>query len=152
VTCTLRTITITRRGEVNWRVTGLHHCGPSDQVRSEAVWRRANQDYWMPGQLHRPYIPVRYVVVVVCAPRLDERGFLFDQVTMADYMAKLADQETDLSCERLCDRAATTILEKLKTDAPACRVRSLTMTLSPAPHVAEVTAQYLPARAPRSKP
>jgi hypothetical protein len=137
----LKTLTITRRGDVQWRVTGDHHCGPKDQLRRQLVWMGAVGGY-SSLPTGPASIPIKYTVVVQCAPTLDAQGFLFDQVTMADYMAQLAKQETDLSCERLVDHAATTLLARLRSDAPTCHVKTLTLTLSPAPYAAEVTAHY----------
>lgn len=120
---TLRTFTIKREGQVEWRVSGNNHCGPVAELRDGVM-------------------PVRYAAVVTCEPTLDSRGFLFDQAALDLYMRRLATRETTLSCEALVNHAAELLLAKIDRDVPTCRVVGLSLTLSPAPFQASITAEY----------
>lgn len=119
----LSTLSISREGDVQWRVMGDHHCGPKAMLRE--------------GRM-----PVRYSMTVTCAPALDDRGFLFDQAMVDLWVRRLADIPTALSCEALVIDVARRFMTKVERDVPHCRLVGLRMTLSPAPHSASVTARY----------
>lgn len=119
----LLNLSITREGDVQWRVTGPNHCGPKAMLRE--------------GRM-----PVKYSMTVVCKPRLDDRGFLFDQAMVDVWMRRQADAMTALSCEALVVDVAQRLMAKIERDVPECEVIGLRLTLSPAPHQAGVTARY----------
>jgi hypothetical protein len=153
----LKLLTIRRTGQVLWRVKGLHHCGPASQLRHMDVSVPMPQAVMEPGvpdgmfygidrSVRHYYMPVNYVAVMACAPQLDQRGFLFDQAGVDTFLNQLAQTPTDKSCERLAQYAAEQLLEHIAFEVPTCQVRAMTMTLSPSPFVAEVTASYAPSR------
>lgn len=156
----LKLLTIRRTGQVDWHVKGLFHCGPPGELRHFDVAQPMPQPIMEPGipdsafygidrSVRHYYMPVRYVAVLQCAPNLDARGFLFDQAGVDTFMRQLAQTPTELSCERLCAHAAERLLENIRYEVPTCQVRTMTMTLSPSPFVAEVTASYGAQRALR---
>jgi hypothetical protein len=120
----LRTLTIKRSGQVNWKVIGDHHCGPKSKLRPDGT------------------VPVRYTVEITCAPQLDQRGFLLDQAMLDAWVQRQATIETALSCEALVVALADALLAKVQRDTPHCDVRGLIVTLSPAPFQASITAAY----------
>lgn len=120
----LRTLTIARSGQVAWKVTGDHHCGPKALLKPDGT------------------IAVRYSLRLTCAPTTDERGFLLDQAMVDKWMARQASRETDLSCEQLVMRVAEDLLAKIAHDTPHCDVKSLTLSLSPAPFQASIEVSY----------
>lgn len=119
----LQTLTIKRSGTVNWLVTGDHHCGPKALLKNGAI-------------------AVQYTIEITCAPALDERGFLLDQAMVDVWMQRQATRATSLSCEALVLRVAEDLLMKVAKDTPHCDVKALTVTLSPAPHQASITATF----------
>ena len=119
----LASLSITRSGDVQWHVTGDHHCGPKAMLRE--------------GRM-----PVRYSMTVMCAPALDDRGFLFDQAMVDLWVRRLAEIPTALSCEALVIHVARKFMTKVERDVPACRLLGVRMTLSPAPYQAGVTARF----------
>jgi hypothetical protein len=123
ISLTLADISIQRQGQVDWRVAGLHHCGPESELRDGKI-------------------PVKYSVTITCAPHLDDRGFLFDQAAVDLWMRRQADKLSTLSCEALCVETAKNMLLKLARDVPHCKVKELVMTLQPAPFQAGVTARF----------
>lgn len=123
---TLKTMKIERSGDVEWSVTGDTHCGP----KALLIPRNG-----------KTYIPVKYSVKVTCAPKLDDRGFLFDQAQVDVWMKAVSQETTTLSCEALAQHVAERLLKKLhKLDH--CEVVTLELTLSPAPHLASITVSY----------
>lgn len=119
----VRTLTIYRESTIDWHVTGKFHCGADSEVRKAGT------------------IPVRYTVRATCTPRLDERGFLFDQAKLGEWMTALASKPTPLSCERLTVVTANAMIAKIRKDDPECQIVTLTLTLSPSPFVASMTAE-----------
>lgn len=121
----LRSFTIQRAGVSNWRVLGSHHCGPKE---------------YLVGPANAKAIPVRWNAIVECAPRLDDRGFLFDQASVGRYMDALAEIPTDMSCERLAHHVAERLLAKI--EKVGCVVRRLRLEFSPAPYAASITVEF----------
>lgn len=119
----LRSMKIERSGECNWRVVGDHHCGPKALLKDGRI-------------------PVKYSVSVTCEPHLDQRGFLFDQAMVDLWMQRQSQIETTDSCEQLVITLAEKMLAKMAKDVPHCKVTELILTLSPAPHLAGVTARF----------
>lgn len=124
---TLHTFTIQRAGISNFVVTGDHHCGPKAELIRLDYGRKA--------------IPVRWDVSVECEPRLDERGFLFDQAMLGVFMDRVASEATTLSCELLARSAAERLIGRLEK-LPQCQIKSLTLQFSPAPYAASITVRY----------
>lgn len=125
---TLQSMTITREGLIHVAIdTTGNHCGPADQVI-----RRNGQ----------AFMPVKYSCRVICKPKTDERGFLFDQAALDKWLKKVAGEITPLSCEKLAESYAERMLEKMARDVPHCEVTWLEFTLSPAPHAASITVEY----------
>lgn len=122
-TLALQSLTIKREGRVDWRVSGDTHCGPKSEVRDGVM-------------------PVHYALTCTCEPTLDGRGFLFDQASVDLWMRRQASVGTTSSCEELVVHVAQAFLGKLAHDVPHCRPTHLALSLSPAPHVASVTAEF----------
>jgi hypothetical protein len=124
----LASFTLQRAGISNFVVSGPNHCGPAGALVNVDGGRKA--------------IPVRWDLTVTCAPRLDDRGFLFDQAMVGLYMDRIAERGTALSCERLARHVAELLLAKIPRDVPTCDVTALTLVFSPAPYAASLTVRY----------
>lgn len=124
----LRTYTLQRAGLSNFVVSGPNHCGPAAALVNVTGGRKA--------------IPVRWDMTVTCAPRLDDRGFLFDQAMVGVYMDRIAERGSTLSCELLARHVAELLLGKIAKDVPTCDVTALSLTFSPAPYAASLTVRY----------
>lgn len=124
----LRSFTLDRAGLSNFIVSGANHCGPASALVNMTGGRKA--------------IPVRWRLIVTCEPRLDDRGFLFDQAMVGVYMDRIAERGTSLSCELLARHVAELILGKIAHDVPTCDVKTLAMEFSPAPYAASLTVRY----------
>jgi len=124
----LRSFTLQRAGISNFIVTGGNHCGPASQLINVTGGKKA--------------IPVRWDMTVTCAPRLDDRGFLFDQAMVGVYMDRIAERGTSLSCELLARHVAELLLGKIAKDVPTCDVTALSLVFSPAPYAASLTVRY----------
>src|SRR5437899_1351291 len=92
-------LTINRKGQVDWSVTGDTHCGPKSELRDGKI-------------------PVKYELNCKCLPTLDQRGFLFDQAMVDLWMRRMASRVTSLSCESLVVHVAEQFLAKMAHDVP----------------------------------
>jgi hypothetical protein len=124
----LTSYTLDRAGVSNFVVTGGNHCGPAAALINVEGGRKA--------------IPVRWRLIVTCEPRLDDRGFLFDQAMVGVYMDRIASKGTTLSCELLARHVAELLLGKISHDVPTCDVKALSLEFSPAPYAAALTVRY----------
>ena len=124
----LRSFMLDRAGVSNFIVTGGNHCGPAAALINVPGGRKA--------------IPVRWRMIVTCEPRLDDRGFLFDQAMVGVYMDRIAERGTSLSCELLARHVAELLLGKISHDVPTCDVKALSLEFSPAPYAAALTVRY----------
>jgi len=147
----LATLTIQRSGRVEWLVLpGTTHCGPAALVRPCSHLLYTTHGPSTPA-IPAGALTVAYDVVLVCAPKLDARGFLIDQVHVDAYVARWASVPRSLSCEEACRDLADAILAKASKDAPHCLIHELSLTLSPEPHVASVSAHFVADPAPKSR-
>lgn len=124
----LSSYTLDRAGVSNFVVTGGNHCGPAAALINVTGGKKA--------------IPVRWRMIVTCEPRLDDRGFLFDQAMVGVYMDRIAERGTTLSCELLARHVAELLLGKIAKDVPTCDVKALSLEFSPAPYAAALTVRY----------
>lgn len=124
----LSSYTLDRAGVSNFVVTGGNHCGPAASLINVTGGKKA--------------IPVRWRLIVTCEPRLDDRGFLFDQAMVGLYMDRIAERGTTLSCELLARHVAELLLGKISKDVPTCDVKALSLEFSPAPYAAALTVRY----------
>jgi hypothetical protein len=124
----LRSFMLDRAGVSNFIVTGGNHCGPAASLVNVPGGRKA--------------IPVRWRMIVTCEPRLDDRGFLFDQAMVGLYVDRIAERGTALSCELLARHVAELLLTKIAKDVPTCDVKALSLEFSPAPYAAALTVRY----------
>jgi hypothetical protein len=124
----LRSFMLDRAGISNFVVSGSNHCGPVASLINITGGRKA--------------IPVRWRMIVTCEPRLDDRGFLFDQAMVGVYMDRIAERGSTLSCELLARQVAEMLLEKIGRDVPTCDVKALSLEFSPAPYAASLTVRY----------
>lgn len=128
ISLSLRTMTIQRAGLSNFLVVpGSNHCGPADQLVKLSNGARA--------------IPVRWNISVECAPKVDARGFLFDQAMLGVFVDRIASEPTTLSCELLARHVAERLIARLEK-LPHCEIRSLKMEFSPNPYAASITVVY----------
>lgn len=113
----MTTLTLRRSGLFQVRNVGEHWCG-TNEVQE-----------------------IHYSIEVVCATSLDERGFLFDQLTMAKFFDSL--REAHESCEQFTIRVARELWKLIKRENNGCKVLSLRVTLSPAPYAASMTFEFV---------
>ncbi len=116
-------VTLTREGQVNWMVSGDHHCG-LDVAVVQGV------------------LPVKYTVVAKCKNKLDHRGFLFDQATADAWIAEMAKHNTVQSCEKIAESVGRRLLLKISKAFPQVEIEELTVVISPAPFAAKITAEF----------
>jgi hypothetical protein len=113
-------LTMNRQGEFEIYTYGDSHC----------------------GTLTNQFLPVKYHMVCECENILDPRGFLFEQVSVDQFFKGL--KKTRLSCEKLTISCCKKLVALIKKDNPICRVRSIQLTLSPAPFQASMTYSVKP--------
>lgn len=107
------TLTLQRRGEFQIRTLGDNHCGIFEAQH------------------------VRYAVVVVCHPKLDDRGFLFEQRNVDAFFQGV--KRTSLSCELLTKKCAKRLVHMIMEENPTCQLKSISVQLCPAPYAADMT-------------
>lgn len=112
-------LTLQRTGEVFWRVQGHNHCGV---LTSDGHW-------------------TRYTVSMVCRPETDKRGFLVDQLEVHEFVRVYASARRKVSCEKSCINLAKALMKFLRANARHCKVLTLSLTLSPEPYLAAMTAE-----------
>jgi hypothetical protein len=110
------TLTMDREGEFKVEVLGDTHCG-----------------------IQNP-LTIKYHVRVECSVRLDDRGFLFDQLTVDQFFKK--HKSTKLSCEKFAMSCARRLWKVIHEENPSCEIREMMVSLSPAPHLAKMTFRY----------
>lgn len=108
-----RTLTLRRRGKFQVKTVGENHCGIYDQQ-------------W-----------IDYSVEVVCAAVLDTRGFLFEQRNIDAFFQGI--KSTNKSCEMLTQKCVRKLIDMITEENPGCLIQKITVTLSPAPHAADMT-------------
>lgn len=81
-------------------------------------------------------LTIEYEVFVRCGARLDRRGFLFDQLTVAHFFESIG--SSTLSCEQLAEHCARKLLERIHQENPDCEIHILRVRLSPAPFAASM--------------
>lgn len=112
-----RTLTLRREGEFTIKtVPGTPHCGVGE------------------------WIDVRYRFVVLCEPSLDDRGFLFDQLSVQAYFDKK--KECRSSCEKVAMRSLRDLLSLIRRENPKCRIIRASLVLTPYPFQAEVQVDW----------
>lgn len=111
-----------REGEFMINATGNSHCG----VKEDLI--------------------VKYDMQCVCSPKLDRRGFLFDQINIDNYFQSL--KHTNKSCERLVKKCLQDLVNMIREENPLCEIHRLSLTLSPEPHKASMTLTWKSKNAP----
>ncbi len=119
----IQDMTIERSGEAGWKVYGPNHCGTADQIKD--------------GRLL-----VKHTIKITCAAKLDDRGFLIDQMGVQKWVESYANAGTNLSCEALARDIGERLMRKLERDNPSCKVTALSVTLNPIPHKASITVRW----------
>lgn len=105
-------LTMRRSGSFALRALGPNHCGVDAQLT------------------------VEYEVFIRCSPRLDSRGFLFDQLTVAHFFETIG--SSTLSCEQLAEDCARRLIDRIHQENPDCEIHTLRVRLSPAPFAASM--------------
>lgn len=108
-----KTLTMDRRGKFTVETFGRNHCGV---VR---------------------FLDIQYRMICQCTPKLDGRGFLFDQINVDNYFQSI--RKTSLSCERLTMRCVKQLLNAIRMENPGCTINRMKLSLSPAPFMASMT-------------
>jgi len=106
-------LTMNRKGKFHIKATGPNHCGVDEDL------------------------DIEYHLICECTPSLDYRGFLFDQLHVADYFKSI--KRSKLSCERLVMKCARDLKQMIVKENPDCQILRLELTFSPAPHAATMT-------------
>lgn len=125
---TVRTLTIHRAGDIPLRVVGDTHCGA--KAAGKPVGKCDLGDIYE--------VPVKYEAMVVCAPTLDARGFLFDQVMLDAWMQSWSREPITLSCEALVITMANRLQDHMARKVSHCDLRTITLSISPNPYLAKV--------------
>jgi hypothetical protein len=107
------TLTMNRQGEFQVKTFGNNHCGLAK------------------------VLDIKYHMICVCTTDLDRRGFLFDQVNVDNYFKSI--RQTELSCEQLVLNCSKNLILMILEENPEVKVRSIDLTLSPAPFLASMT-------------
>lgn len=111
-----RTMTIVRHGNFRVRPMGDKHCGVN---LGNAV---INGNYW---------------VRIRCTPRLDDRGFLFEQRVVDEVFQTL--DATAMSCELLAYVCCRKVIERVTEDNRNLAIRSVEVSISAEPFGATLT-------------
>jgi len=94
----------------------------------------------VPGSNHcgtMSRLTVQYTARIVCAPKLDSRGFLVDQVNVDRFFQ--AQKVTALSCEEFAMDLARKLYVAISRENPEIKIRNMDLTLSPEPFAAGMT-------------
>ena len=106
-------LTMDRQGEFRIHAFGPSHCGVVEDLA------------------------IKYRMVCQCQPKLDKRGFLFDQINVDNFFQSI--KRSKLSCERLTVRCVRQLVKAIKLENPGCLINKVGLTLSPAPFMASMT-------------
>lgn len=123
---TKKTLEMTRGGEFNIHTYGNNHCGVDEEFK------------------------IRYHLKCRCSPKLDRRGFLFDQLNVQSFFESI--KKTKLSCEQLTVQCLEQLLEHILAENPGCQIYGMELTLSPAPFMASMTHAWENPNNPLKKP
>lgn len=120
-------ITLERFGYLKVRVIGDKHCGAASAVAADGT------------------VDVKYTVRITVPPNdLDPGGFIVDQEKLHQVLTTLASDPAGWgeTCEQLVWAWGTYLTRWVNTENLVCYVRSMTLTLSPAPHAGSFTATF----------
>lgn len=117
-----KTIKMVRSGEFDLKTYGQNHCGVSSEFK------------------------IRYHMTCMCSPKLDNRGFLFDQLNIQNFFESIG--RTSLSCERLTVVCLEQLLEHILEENPTCQIYNMELTLSPEPYMASMSHAWDNAKDP----
>jgi hypothetical protein len=110
-------LTMDRSGEFRIHAFGPSHCGIDEDLK------------------------IKYRMVCECQPKLDNRGFLFDQINVDMFFQSI--KRSKLSCERLTVRCVRQLVQAIKLENPSCQINKVELTLSPAPFMASMTYAWV---------
>lgn len=113
----IESLKIVRSGQFHIHTYGSWHCGTADQF------------------------DIRYHMVCLCSPKLDHRGFEFDQLNIDGFFQKI--RKTSMSCERLTEATLVKLKKFILTENPLCEIHAMNLTLSPHPYAVSMTATYM---------
>jgi hypothetical protein len=110
-------LTMRRENTFTFKTVGANHCGTSDTMT------------------------VKYTFTCTCtADSIDERGFLFDQLVIDQFFQGIT--KTEKSCEKLSIWSARELFKIILKQNGKCRIKTMELTLSPAPYQASMTFKY----------
>lgn len=107
---------IERQGEFGIQTYGKNHCGTGTEFK------------------------LRYKMVCTCSPRLDTRGFLFEQTEVQTFFENV--KRTNKSCEQLTEWCLGGLHQHIMQENPGCQIYTLKLTLSPEPFAASMTCSW----------
>lgn len=108
-------LTLMREGEFKAYITGANHCGLKKDQK----------------------VRLKYTFSATCAPKLDKRGFLFDQLTVHKQFENLG--STRISCENLAMEMCERVIEAIHGENPKCEINVVQVEVSPEPFAASMT-------------
>lgn len=106
-----------RNGIVRVRTGGNTHCGTETRLK------------------------IRYSFQAECDAdsSLDERGFLFDQLTIVKFFEQSTQGRLIVSCETAAKGWLQQLVKTILGENPACKIRRVALTVSPFPYAASMT-------------
>lgn len=113
---TKKQLRLVRGGEFGIQTYGDNHCGTTDAFK------------------------IRYHLTCECGNKLDNRGFLFDQINIQNFFESIG--RTQLSCELLTIKCLEQLLGHILAENPTCQIYKMELTLSPEPFAASLTHSW----------
>lgn len=104
-----QSLTMRRYGQFTiTTVPGTPHCGVADKVS------------------------IKYKMACTCSvTSLDERGFLFDQMGVANFFKQQEKKPVSISCEQYAIQCSRTLFAKIMDENPKCKVEHIALELEP---------------------
>ena len=115
-------LTIVRSGQFHIHTYGSHHCGTGESF------------------------DIRYHLTAICSPKLDKRGFEFDQVNIDKFFQTV--KRTSMSCEKLTETLLGKLRRHILQENPLCLIHNMELSLSPQPFMASMGATWVNEEAP----
>jgi hypothetical protein len=122
----IQKLTIVRSGQFHIHTFGKNHCGTGHSF------------------------DIRYHMTAVCSPKLDRRGFEFDQINIDKFFQGV--KRTSMSCEKLTEALVGKLRQHILKENPGCEIHNLELSLSPQPFMASMGATWASDKETRNDP